>query len=251
MTASVSVGHTTDMAVHVLDREMQVLDREMQALRRQMFAGPEAARLLPVALGTLRYWLEGGVRRQRQYWPVIRPEPTGSRAVTWGEFVEAALLRQYRRAHQVPVREMRTVTERLRDRFGVPYPLARAKPFVGPGKRLRFRQHEAPDLPGDLWLVAVANGQPTLLPASQIFYERIEWGEDLALGWRPALDPKSPVRMRPDERFGLPAVCGVKTEMIWEHLDAGEDFDEVAAEFDLSVNEVRWAHAFETSLRAA
>lgn len=225
------------MTVHVLDREM--------------FAEAEAARLLQVAPSTLHYWLEGGVRRQRKYLPIIRPEPTGSRAVTWGEFVEAALLREYRQAHQVPMREMRAVIERLRDRFGVPYPLAHAQPFVGPGRRLLLEEQEAADLPGDFWLVAVADGQPTLLPPSQIFYERIEWDEDLALGWRPALDPKSPVRMRPEERFGLPAVGGVKTEMIWEHLDAGEDFDEVAAEFDLSVDEVRWAYAFETSLRAA
>ncbi len=67
-----------------------------------------------------------------------------------------------------------------------------------------------------------------------------------ALGWRPAADPRSPVRMRPDERFGLPSIGGVKTEVIWEHLEADETFEEVAEQFDLTTDEVRWAHAFET-----
>jgi len=34
----------------------------------------------------------------KTYKPVIRTEPTGSNRVTWAEFVEAGLLRQYRRA---------------------------------------------------------------------------------------------------------------------------------------------------------
>ena len=43
------------------------------------------------------YWLEGGVRRCHQYPPVIRTEPTGSKFVTWGEFIEARYLADYRR----------------------------------------------------------------------------------------------------------------------------------------------------------
>jgi len=57
--------------------------------------------------------------------------------------------------------------------------------------------------------------------------------------------------MRPDERFGLPAIGGIKTEVLWEHLNEDESFAEVASEFGLSEEEVRWAHDFEHSLRAA
>ncbi|MGH3404203.1 MAG: hypothetical protein ACRDRJ_17115 [Streptosporangiaceae bacterium] len=52
-----------------------------------MFAEAEAARLLQLHQSTLHYWLEGREIRGRRYQPVIRPEPTGSRAVTWAEFV--------------------------------------------------------------------------------------------------------------------------------------------------------------------
>jgi hypothetical protein len=220
-------------------------------LDREMYAEAEAARLLQVAQSTLHYWLEGGQRRNRDYLPIIRREPTGSRVVTWGEFVEAALLRQYRKKHSVPMAELRIVIEKLRDRLDVPYPLAHYRPFVGPGRRLLLESQQEAELPGEFWLVAIADGQPTLTPPSETYVERVEWDEDLAVGWRPAADPKSPVRMRPDERFGLPAVGGIKTEIIWEHLEGDETFDEVASEFDLTTDEVRWAHAFETSLRAA
>jgi uncharacterized protein (DUF433 family) len=216
-----------------------------------MFAASEAARLLRVPQGTLHYWLEGGSQRRRTYLPIIRAEATGSRVLTWGEFVESGLLSQYRRTHGVPMAELRAVVERLRDKLGVRYPLAHSLPLIGPGKRLLLEVQEEVGLPGEYWLVAVADGQPTLTPPSETFIERVEWSDEIAAAWRPAADAASPVRMRPDERFGLPAVGGVKTEVLWEHLEADETFDEVAGEFDLTVYEVRWAHAFETSLRAA
>jgi uncharacterized protein (DUF433 family) len=57
--------------------------------------------------------------------------------------------------------------------------------------------------------------------------------------------------MLPNVRFGLPTVRGISTQVLWEHVEAGEDVDEVAEDFDLSVNDVRWALAYENSLRAA
>jgi hypothetical protein len=39
-------------------------------------------------------------------------------------------LRQYRRIHNVPMVELRDFIESLRQRLGVPYPLAHERPFV-------------------------------------------------------------------------------------------------------------------------
>jgi hypothetical protein len=90
-------------------------------LDREMFSEAEAARLLRVAQGTLNYWLNGGKRRGRTYPPVIRTEPRDGRVVTWAEFVEAGLLRGYRRELQVPIVEVRAFVDLLRDRFEIPY----------------------------------------------------------------------------------------------------------------------------------
>ena len=57
--------------------------------------------------------------------------------------------------------------------------------------------------------------------------------------------------MLPGVRFGRPSVRGISTEVLWEHTDTGETAREVAKDFDLTVNDVWWALAYETSLRAA
>lgn len=219
-------------------------------LDREMFAEAEAARYLRVAQSTLHYWLEGGQHRGRTYMPVLRPEPRGSRTVTWAEFVEAGLLRQYRREHHVPMAELRAFIEKLRERTGTPYPLAHHRPYVVDRQLVREAQNEA-GLDPEFCLVAEVRGQLILTPASQGFVDRVEWSDDVAASWRPHDDPRSPVRVTPTVRFGRPAVGGVSTEVILEHIEAGESESEVAAAFELSEQDVRWALAYETSARAA
>jgi uncharacterized protein (DUF433 family) len=224
---------------------------EVVVLDREMFAVREAANLLRVPESTLRWWLEGGVRRGKAYPPVIRPEPTGSGTVTWGEFVEGGLLRQYRRVHDVKLSALRQFIDRAREEFGVPYPLAHERPFVGVGRQLVRRIQDDVALDAELCLVAEANDQLLLTPAADAFVSRVVWNEDLAVGWRPHDDPASPVRMEPLRRFGRPSIHGISTAVLWEQLEAGADFDEVAEDFDLTADDVRWAHAYETSVRSS
>ncbi len=141
-----------------------------------------AARLLRVAPSTLHWWLEG---RPPRYRPVIRPEPTGSRHVTWAEFVEAGLLRSYRREHDVPLRELREFIDRLREEFRVPYPLAYRRPYVGSGRRLLTDPQDRSHLDPEFCLVAVTNGQVVLTAPGEEFYERVDWSGDEPAGWRP------------------------------------------------------------------
>jgi uncharacterized protein (DUF433 family) len=220
-------------------------------LEREMFSEAEAARLLRVAQNTLHYWLEGGGQRGKVYKPVIRVEPHGGRPdVTWAEFIEAGLLRQYRREHRVPMTELRAFVDVLRERYAIPYPLAHHRPYVA-DRQLLLEAQDASDLPVDFSLVAIVRNQLILTPASQSFVERVTWRGDIAAAWRPHDDPASPVRMDPEVRFGKPAVKGVSTEVIWEHDQAGEDPEELAEAFDLAVEDVHWALAYETSVRTA
>jgi uncharacterized protein (DUF433 family) len=177
--------------------------------------------------------------------------PRGDRLVTWEEFVEAGLLREYRRTHRVPMAELRTFIDLLREKLGVPYPLAHQKPFVSEGRQLVLATQDASGLEADYCLVAVTRGQLILTPPAEAFVERVTWEDDIAAGWRPHEDPDSPVRMAPDIRFGLPSVKGISTAVLWEHVDAGEGIEEVAEAFDLAVSDVHWALAYENSLHAA
>jgi uncharacterized protein (DUF433 family) len=214
----------------------------LNVLEREMFSEAEAARLLGLSQSTLNYWLEGGVRRGKTYRPVIRTEPRGHRApVTWAEFIESGLLRQYRRAHQVPMAELRAFIDGLRRRLGVPYPLADRRPYVL-AKQLVLEAQDEAGLDPEFCLVAEVRQQLVLTPPSE---------GDVAAGWRPHADERSPVRMLPEVRFGRPAIAGVSTETLWEQVDSGEDIDVVAELFNLSIDDVRWALAYETSARAA
>ena len=110
---------------------------------------------------------------------------------------------------------------------------------------------DAAGLSADFCLVAVVRGQYVLTPPADSFYKRVTWEGDTAAAWRPHDDPHSPVLMRPDSRFGRPSVKGISTEAIWEHSEAGETVDDIASEFDLADDDVRWALAYEISARAA
>lgn len=222
----------------------------VQTLDREMYTEAEAARLLRVAQSTLHYWLEGGTRRGKRYEPIIREEPKGTRNLTWAEFIEGGLLRQYRQDHNVPMAELRTFIDVLRSQLGVPYPLAHQTPFVGEGRQLIVEAQEEAGLAPDFFLVAVARQQLVLMPASQTFVDRVTWVDEVAAGWRPHDDLNSPVQIDPLQRFGRPAVAGISTEVLWEHSEAGETVDEISDAFELELDSVRWGLAFEHSRRA-
>jgi uncharacterized protein (DUF433 family) len=182
---------------------------------------------------------------------VIRVEPTGSRNVTWAEFVEASLLRTYRREHDVPLKELRDFIDRLRDEYQVPYPLADRRPYVGSGRQLLIDLQGRSHLDPEFCLVAVANGQIVLTAPGEEFFERVDWSGDQPAAWHPHEDPVSPVRVNPLIRFGKPAVGGISTEAIAGELDGGASLEEVAEDFGLGIDVVRWAQSYELSQHAA
>ncbi len=58
------------------------------------------------------------------------------------------------------------------------------------------------------------------------------------------------MRINPLVRFGQPAVNGISTEAIAGELDAGASIEEVAEDFGLDLEAVRWAHSYELAQRA-
>lgn len=220
----------------------------LSVLDRDMYTEAEAARLLGVHQPTLNYWLEGKkTRAGRTYEPVIREAPTGKKAVTWAEFVEAGLLSQYRKKN-VPLDEVRQFIKYLREKFGVPYPLAHELPWLS-GKKLVIEAQEQVGLPREYWLFAPVGEQPLLLAPGQSFMDRVEFKGGVAEAWRPD-GPKSPVVIDPDSRSGRPAVDGISTSVLYEYSEDGASAAEIAEDFGLSVRDVRMAIAYELSKAA-
>lgn len=220
-------------------------------LERELYALPEAARLLRVAPSTLQWWLEGRTLGRKTYAPVLRSEPTGSKVLTWGEFVEARYLRSYRKDLQVPLQQLRIVIERLREQFGVQYPLATLKPFVAGNREVVLKAQDESGLPPDFWLfVGIASGQAIVTPATETFLQRVDFSEDddqWAMRIHPTGDKTSPVVFDPDYSYGLPTVRGIRTEIIAELAEAGEPVEALADDYDLDVAEVKAALAYEWS----
>jgi uncharacterized protein (DUF433 family) len=219
-------------------------------LERPVYAVAEAAGLLGLRSDRARAWLDGAVRQGVSYAPVIRPEPTGDDIVTWGEFVELGYLREYRRKG-VPLQRLRPVISELRRELGTPYPLATAKPYVY-DRELVLELQERNQLPQAIAIV-IRSGQEVLMtPETNRFFKKVEFdpgaGGD-ALRLRPAGDA-SPVVIDPLIRFGRPAVSGVATDRLWELRDAGESFDEIADAYEIDIESVRAAVAYEEQFRS-
>ena len=90
-----------------------------------------------------------------------------------------------------------------------------------------------------------------LTPPAASFFQRIDRKDGLAAGWRPHDDEYSPVRCRPKHRLGRSAIKGISTAAIFEHIEGGEDDEDVAAQFGPEVQDVGWACSYELSCRSA
>ncbi|MCK9900536.1 hypothetical protein CC117_10975 [Parafrankia colletiae] len=221
------------------------------ALEREIYSVGEAARLLAVRPARLRSWVDGYTRGQIHYEPVIRPEHTGSELITWGEFVEAGYLREYR-VRGVSLQRMRVVVQRMRERFGVLYPLAHARPYVL-GRDVVLEVQEEVGLATSLSMVRVDDGQLVLAPRAQDFFEKVEFGPgdgsgDAALRLHP--DPTTrQVVLDPLRGFGSPVVRNTRTANLYELWSAGESIAEIAVAYELPEADVEAAVRYEARLR--
>jgi uncharacterized protein (DUF433 family) len=223
---------------------MRKLQRD-SALALPTYALAEASRLLRVAPSTLRWWLEGARRDGVAYPPVLRPSPTGSSEVTWGEFVEAGYLREYRR--DLPLQRLRPLIEALRAELGTAYPLATAVPMVS-GRDLVWNLQQQLQTPEELWIV-VGDQQLVLGGPATAFFKRVEFNPLTDEAERfIVMEGEPPVTVAPRVSFGVPTVKRVRTEILAELIAAGEGVDVVAQiyhDYGVGPTEIKIAVAFE------
>jgi uncharacterized protein (DUF433 family) len=225
-------------------------------LERPTYAFPEVDDLLRLSPGTARRWIDGYERHGRAYDPVVRIEPTGDEIATWGEFVEARLLAEYRGAG-VSMQRLRPAVMRLREEYG-PFPLARAEPLLDvEGRELVRTIQDEVGLDAPLQLVVVRNEQLILASGTRRFVETVEYGENgdgrIVERLHPEADLKEVV-FDPLRRSGRPVVRAVPTDVIAEQIRAGDSIAMVADAYELEASQVEAAIRFEllrTGRRAA
>lgn len=225
------------------------LERDILALSvldRPLYSYAEAARLLRLPTETLRRWLEGATRAGVSYPPVIRAEPTGADSVTWGEFVEAGLLRGYQ-AKRVSLQTMRPFIGQMREQSGVPYPLAHFKPLID-NKKLVYELQRATQLDPKLYLVNAEHGQMLWAPPVQEFLETVEFNPAGAVSRLFPFGLKTPVVIDPEVSFGVPQIKGIRTELVAESVAAGESEEQAALNWGLGMKDVGAALEWERAL---
>lgn len=225
------------------------MHKSPSVLDRGLYSIAEAAHLLGLPPVTLRRWLEGYTSNGRFYEPVLRLEPTGSETVTWGEFVEAGLLRGYRDRGVSLHNRLRPFINDLRERLGVPYPLAHGKPGIGPNRHLIRLAEDAAGL-----ALEDERHQRLISPLVEDFIDAVDWGvvEEVAERYWP-LGREHNVVIDPDRAFGIPTVEGLRAEVLAELVNAGEPIAFVADEYGISEQAVRDAVEWESrrGVRAA
>lgn len=218
-------------------------------LDRRVYALSDVDRLLALPAGTARRWIDGYDRGGVHYPPVVREERTRDEAVTWGEFVEARLLAEFR-TRGASMQRLRPAVVRLREDFGR-YPLAHASPFIDvAGRELVRRVQDQVGISGHEMLVVVRSGQLMMSAPVKDFVQ------DLAYSSGPDAQAVSvaPVRfggvvsLDPLHQHGRPVVRAVPTEVVAEQFRAGESAETIADLFDLTTVQVEQALRFELSL---
>jgi len=222
-------------------------EASVELLDRPVYGMSQAARLLGLRTDGLRRWIDGYERPGKVYAPVIRERSTGVDTVTWGEFIEAGYLREYR-AKQATLQYLRPVIGFLRDRLQVQYPLATLKPYTS-GRELALAAQEFVGLDPALSIVILGRDR-TLMPSDPAiaFLDKVEFNDasDVAERLFP-LGRTKPIVLDPTRSFGEPTipVAGVRTEIIAELIDAGEEPARIAEIYSISVADVEQVVDFE------
>lgn len=232
--------------------------RAVAVLERPQYSVAEAAHLLRLRPDKVRRWLEGYNRAGKFYEPVIRPESTGSDAVTWGEFIELGYLREFRGA-RVSLQTLRPFIMMLREEFGVPYPLAHEDTFLGGRRDVVLRIQRSAALDESLFMVIARRGrgqlvipstEPPLSEPVHHFLRRVEFDGHVARRWLP-FGEQSCVVVDPEQTFGIPTIRGIRTEILADAFDAGESIEDLAGGYGLEKEEVEEAIRYERPKEAA
>jgi uncharacterized protein (DUF433 family) len=150
----------------------------------------------------------------------------------------------------VSLQKLRVFVQTCRERFGLRYPLAHLKPFTD-GRRLLLELQQEAELPDQLRIVyQLRDGQLELDHRTESWLERVDRGPDHDVAMR--LHPDgigSPVVHDPDVASGAASVRGVRTEIVREQYEVGEDTRDIAETFGLSVSDVLAALQYENRMR--
>jgi uncharacterized protein (DUF433 family) len=218
-------------------------------LDRQVYLYSEVDHLIGLHSGTARRWINGYVRSGKSYEPILRTAPVDSDWVTWGEFVETRILAEYR-DQEIPTSRLREAVGDLREMFQVAYPLAHLRPYLGAENGDLAIARQSVDPSDEEGLMILRTKQLLLAASSRAVIDTATLAIDAA-GEKFAADLPADSRfpgivLSPDHLGGQPTFVGrrVSVDTIAGMIAAGEDPADLAADYRLSIAQVRAAEAY-------
>jgi uncharacterized protein (DUF433 family) len=216
----------------------------------------DAARYLRIPVGTLRSWMKGRSyttkNGQQAFEPLIqRPDPNLPQ-LSFTNLVEAHVLRIIRQTHEVKLDKVRKALDYMSQQFDTDHPLV-MKRFQTDGVDLFVDEMDR--------LVNVSrSGQLAMRETLKHLLTRVDWNvEGIASRFFPVIElvpqPGSDkiIFLDPSIQFGKPVIAGkgVPTATLVNLIDAGDEIEDVADEFDCTPDQVKAAIQFEAQNRAA
>ena len=209
----------------------------------------EAARYLKVAPATLRSWFVGRPyprgQGTAQFKPLIRPSSNPPPLLSFWNLIEAHVLRSLRTDHGVKMDALRTAIAYAQRSENIDRLLLSPELRTDAGRLLLERYGQLIELS--------ASGQVAMRRLFNAHLARVDWDKwQFPVKLYPAISaesmtPARPIAIDAQVAFGRPVVAkrGITTGAIADRIDAGETVADLAADYDLSVDEIEEAVLYE------
>lgn len=210
-------------------------------LDRPTYLYAEVDRLAGIPSGTARRWINGYDRAGKHYEPILRVATQDTEWVTWGEFVEARMLAEFR-DQNVPTPKLRAAVDKLRADFGTAYPLAHLGPYLA-AERGELAIHGKGLSPDDEGLIVVRTGQRILEASREVINAATLASDSNGDKFAAEIEPDAEypgIKVNPDRLSGQPTFEGrrIAVAMIAGMVEAGERREDLAGDFNLSLTQV-------------
>ena len=205
----------------------------------------EAARYLKLPPATLRAWTFGRqyptTTGAGQFHPLIRPASRRPPLLSFTNLIEAHVLRALRTEHGVSVQAVRNAVRFAEGKLHIDRLLLRPELCAEAGRMFLDRYGELINLS--------ASGQLAMRQVLNTHLKRVTWEGHFPSRLHPFVMGQAdmPIAIDPRIAFGRPIVAsrGVSTAAIVGRIDAGESVSDVAADYELSREDIEHAVLYE------
>ncbi len=207
----------------------------------------EAAKYLKLPPATLRDWVVGRSYSdgRKKFAPLIKPATAPPPLLSFHNLIEAHILRSLRIDHSVAIKEVRKAIAFAESTLHIERLLLSQDMLAGAGKLFLEKYGE---------LIELSNsGQLAIKHALEAHLHRVKY-DSMRVPIRlfpfissTAPTEDQPIAIDPKLAFGRPIVFrkAISTLAIVNRIDAGEDVEEIAADYDLEKREVEQAMFYE------